>query len=279
MTHPEAKPLVSEIAAEVITASSAGRQVQPFSSRYADFTLAEAYAVAQHVRDIRIAQGETTIGRKIGFTNRTVWDRYGLSAPIWGYMYDSTVRDLSSVDAHVPLTGLTEPRIEPEIVLGIARSPEPGMSDEALLGCIAWVAHGIEIVQSIFPGWVFPPADAVAAQGVHVALLIGERHPRVPHQQHWSEMLSNFSVDLLRDGEVVTRGHGYDVLGGPIQALRFLVEELADRPASEPLRPEEIVTTGTLTQAMPAVSGETWATALDGIGIGGLRVRFGPAAC
>jgi 2-oxo-3-hexenedioate decarboxylase len=279
MTSPEAKPLVSEVAAEVITASSAGTQIQPFSSRYADFTFAEAYEVAQQVRDIRIANGETIVGRKIGFTNRAVWDSDGLSAPIWGYIYDSTVRDLSPVNACFPLTGLAEPRIEPEIVLGVAHAPDPDMSDEALLGCIEWVAHGFEIVQSIFPGWVFKPPDAVAAQGVHVALLIGERHPVFPHRQHWSEVLSKFRVDLLRDGEVMTHGQGHDVLGGPIQALRFLVRELARRPASEPLRPGEIVTTGTLTQAMPAVCGETWTTVLRGIDIGGLQVRFGMAAC
>jgi 2-keto-4-pentenoate hydratase len=72
----------------------------------------------------------------------------------------------------------------------------------------------------------------------------------------------------------MTHGHGYDVLGGPIPALRFLVQELAGRPASEPLRAGEIVTTGTLTQAMPAGPGETWTTVLNGIEIGGLEVRF-----
>jgi 2-keto-4-pentenoate hydratase len=73
--------------------------VQPFSSRYTDFTSADAYEIAQRVRDIRVASGETAIGRKIGFTNRTVWDTYGLSAPIWRYMFDSTVQDLSSPNA------------------------------------------------------------------------------------------------------------------------------------------------------------------------------------
>jgi 2-oxo-3-hexenedioate decarboxylase len=274
MTHPEPKPWVDDVAAEVLVASNGGRQVQPFSSVYADFTLADAYRVAQRVRDIRVANGETPIGRKIGFTNRAVWDSSGLSAPIWGYMYDSTVRDLSSVNARFTLAGLVEPRIEPEIVLRVANSPHPDMSDDALLGCIDWVAHGFEIVQSIFSGWAFEPPDAVAAQGVHVALLIGERHPISPNRQHWGEVLSSFKIELLRGREVMTSGHGHDVLGGPIQALRFLVQELARCPASAPLCPGEIVTTGTLTQAVPAAPGETWMTVLTGINLAGLQVRF-----
>jgi 2-oxo-3-hexenedioate decarboxylase len=274
MTHAEVKPWIGDVVAEVIAVGRAGGQVQPFSSRYTDFTFGDAYEIAQRVRDIRVASGETAIGRKIGFTNRTVWDSYGLSAPIWGYMYDSTVRDLSSLNARFKLAGLAEPRIEPEIVLQLASSPHPNMSDEALLRCIGWIAHGFEIVQSIFPGWAFKPPDAVAAQGVHVALLIGERHPISDGRKRLGEALSNFRIELLRDGEVMTHGHGYDVLGGPIQALRFLVQELARRPASEALRPGEIVTTGTLTQAMPAAPEETWATELTGIDVAGLQVRF-----
>jgi 2-oxo-3-hexenedioate decarboxylase len=274
MTHAGTKPWVGDVAAEVITASSAGRQVQPFSNRYADFSFAEAYEVAQRVQAIRVANGETVIGRKIGFTNRAVWDSYGLSAPIWGYMYDSTVRHLSPPSASFSLAGLAEPRIEPEIVLRLANSPHPDMGDDALLACVDWIALGFEIVQSIFPGWVFTPADAVAAQGVHAALLIGGHHPLSPDRRLWDDVLSNFKVELIRNGEVITSGHGRDVLGGPLQALRFLVEALAHRPASESLRSGEIVTTGTLTQALPVAPGETWTTVLTGIEIEGLQIRF-----
>ena len=62
--------------------------------------------------------------------------------------------------------------------------------------------------------------------------------------------------------------------GGPLKALRFLVNELVRYPACEPLRPGELVTTGTLTEAMPAVGGQTWSTRLTGIDVQGLRLRF-----
>ena len=93
------------------------------------------------------------VGRKIGFTNTTIWPLYGVSAPMWNFIYDSTVHDLEAVAGGFDLRGLAEPRIEPEIVLGLAAAPEAGMSEEALLGCVGWVAHGFEIVQSVYPGW------------------------------------------------------------------------------------------------------------------------------
>jgi len=89
------------------------------------------------------------------------------------YVYDRTLYDIA---APCPLAAFAEPKIEPEIMLGLSRAPSPGMHDAALLSCIAWVAHGFEIVQSIFPGWKFAPPDAVIVDGHHAALLIGPRN-------------------------------------------------------------------------------------------------------
>jgi len=41
-----------------------------------------------------------------------------------------------------------------------------------------------------------------------------------------------------------------------------------------PVQAGEIVTTGTLTKALPVSAGETWATVLDGIDLPGLSITF-----
>jgi 2-oxo-3-hexenedioate decarboxylase len=48
------------------------------------------------------------------------------------------------------LAPYAEPNIEPEIMFGFIAGPSRGMNDAALVSCVAWVAHGFEIVQSIF---------------------------------------------------------------------------------------------------------------------------------
>src|SRR5262244_4661762 len=138
--------------------------------RSAGLTLDESYRVLALLDRKRAAQGETRRGRKIGFTNRTIWAQYNVYAPIWGYVYDTTVHELGNI-ASLRLDGLAEPRIEPEIVFGLARPPSPDMDEGTLITCIDWVAHGFEIVQSIFPGWVFSAPDTVAGFGLHGALL------------------------------------------------------------------------------------------------------------
>ena len=215
------------------------------------------------------------VGRKIGFTNTTIWAEYGVGAPIWGYVYDTTLQDLDRVGAFDP-SALVEPRIEPEIAFGLARAPRPGMDERALLDCVGWVAHGFEIVQSLFPGWRFGAADTVAAFGLHGALLLG---PRVavaaPESDRWAERLGTFGITLLRDGAVADVGRAANVLGGgPLAALRHLVEGLAADQAGPPLAAGEIVTTGTLTKALPIAPRETWSTHLDGLDLPGVTLRL-----
>jgi 2-oxo-3-hexenedioate decarboxylase len=262
------------IAAEAFAALETGHQIPPFSARISAFDLDDAYRVTAAIRQMRETRGEMPVGRKIGFTNRTIWAEYNVYAPIWGYVYNRTVHNLAEIGNTFSLTGFAEPRIEPEIAFKLGLAPAPGMDETALLACVDWVGHAFEIVQSIFPGWKFSAADTVAAFGLHGALLIGPRHPIAAHAEDLSRTLSTFEIDLKRGGTVVDHGRAANVLGGPLSALRYLVDILARDQVNPPLATGEIVTTGTLTRALPVSAGETWTTELTGVALDGIRVRF-----
>jgi 2-oxo-3-hexenedioate decarboxylase len=262
------------ITAEALAALDTGHQISPFSARLSTFDFDDAYRVAAAIRQMREARGEIPVGRKIGFTNRTIWAEYNVYGPIWGYVYNRTVHNLAEIGDTFSLMGLAEPRIEPEIVFQLALAPAPGMDETALLACIDWVGHGFEIVQSIFPGWKFSAPDTVAAFGLHGALLIGPRHSIAAHAEDWSRTLSTFEIDLKRDGAVIDHGCAANVLGGPVSALRRLIDILARDQVNPPLAAGEIITTGTLTRALPVSAGETWTTKLTGVALDGICVRF-----
>jgi 2-oxo-3-hexenedioate decarboxylase len=264
---------IQSTAAEILALLGTGRQIAPFSARPAGLTLEDAYRVSAALNAMRKARGEKPQGRKIGFTNRTIWAEYGVYAPIWGYVYDTTVHELGA-DTVLPLAAFAEPRIEPEIVFGLAAAPAADMDDTALLSCLDWVAHGFEIVQSIYPQWKFAAADTVAANGVHGALLIGPRHALSSRAGEWQSVLKSFAIDLHCDGRLIDRGSAANVLDGPVSALRHLVGLLTRDPDHPPLAAGEIVTTGTLTRAMPVKPGETWSTSLQSIALDGITLRF-----
>ncbi|MBX9819159.1 2-keto-4-pentenoate hydratase [Afipia birgiae] len=264
----------TSIATEALSVLGQGRQIVPFSSRDPSFGLEEAYKVTPIVRQMREARGERVLGRKIGFTNSTIWAQYNVDGPIWGYMYDRTVRNLADIGGVASLTKLTDPRIEPEIVFGLSAAPDAAMDERELLSCIDWLALGYEVVQSIYPDWKFAASDTVAAFGLHGAMLIGERHRISGDSAAWLDQLSNFDVELGCNGEVVDRGHARNVLGGPLSALRHFVGVLAKDDLNPGLTAGEMVTTGTLTRALPVKPGETWTTTVSGIPLGSISVRF-----
>lgn len=232
--------------------------------------MAAARRIAARVRALREARGERVVGRKIGFSNRAIWPVYGVDGPMWNYVWNTTLHEAPSGEARIALAGMPEPRVEPEIVLHLARAPEPGMDEAALLGCIDRVAHGFEVVQSVFPGWKLTAPGAAAAFGLHGALVVGPWREIGADRAGWGARLADFSLTLRRDGTAVETGHASIVLGGPVSALRFLVETIGDGP--ERLRAGEIVTTGTLTDAQPLRPSEVWSTTLDGIDLPGLRL-------
>src|SRR6478735_1554479 len=102
------------LAEELIALSHSTRERPPFTDTYPDLTPGEGYDAAAALHRYRVANGWTPLGRKIGFTNRTIWPRYGVYEPIWGTVYDRTLSLAEDERAVVRLGGLMNPRIEPE---------------------------------------------------------------------------------------------------------------------------------------------------------------------
>jgi 2-oxo-3-hexenedioate decarboxylase len=88
------------------------------------------------------------------------------------------------------------------------------------------------------------------------------------------EQLASFTVTLSRGGRPAATGGGELVLGSPLNALGHLVKLLASLPDHPAIEAGEIVTTGTLTNAMPAVAGETWSTRFAGLEVPGMVLRL-----
>ena len=237
------------------------------------FSLADAYAVADLNRSRRIARGETPRGYKIGFTNRGIWARYGVFAPIWGPVWSSTLTLLDEARATLSLQGLVQPRIEPEIVFGFQRSPDAGMSEAELTACIEWVAHGVEVVHTHFEGWRFEAADTVADFALHGRLLVGPRVAASRFDDLGSE-LAALRVELSRDGTMVEAGDASIVLDGPLNALRLWLAEMCIESPTWRVEPGDVVTTGTITDAWPLAPGQRWQTRLSDTRLAGLLLRI-----
>ena len=70
------------------------------------------------------------------------------------------------------------------------------------------------------------------------------------------------------------KGHALNVLEGPLSTIRYAMGLLTRDPDNPPLAAGEIISTGTLTRALPVKAGESWTTRLKGIALQGTGIRF-----
>jgi 2-oxo-3-hexenedioate decarboxylase len=265
--------MLRAVSEELIELAASGRMAPPFSARHPKLDADMGYRAMRRLHQHRLAIGWKPLGRKIGFTNRGIWARYGVHEPIWGFVYDHTLIRAPDNRAEVVLEGLSQPRIEPEICFGLKAPPPRSHDPHAILAAIEWVAHAVEIVQTFHPDWKFALPDCTAANGLHGRLVLGAATPvsEIPDLQH---RLPAARVALRRNGMAVDEGTGANVLDSPLYALAHLVEVLAIQPEFDQLHAGEIVTTGTLTDAHPVEPGETWSTAFNGLPLPGLTIAF-----
>jgi 2-keto-4-pentenoate hydratase len=263
---------------QLLEARADSRLIPPLSSN-ATLSVADAYDIVKSTLDIRIAQGEVMSGRKIGFTNRKIWSRYGvtepISTPIWTPMFESTIRYTNDNRGIQSLRGALQPRIGPELVFKLGKTPSSNATIDELAECIEWMAHAFEIVICPFPNWKFEMVDSIAAFGLHGSLIIGE--PKVlssASRRNLGEVLANASLSLSCGDELRSAGFGSDVLGSPLHALWHLHQLLITQPQFTPLQAGEIITTGTWTDVCPIARGETWASAFSGVSLPGLTISF-----
>jgi 2-keto-4-pentenoate hydratase len=267
---------IAAIADVLLAAYDGSHEIAPITDGVPEFDGPRAYDVLHEIEQRRIMRGWQPVGRKIGFTNRTLWPRYGVYQPMWARTWHETVTHAPDGVATVSLARMVAPRIEPEVVFGLA-GPVP-VTDDArdVLRAVAWIAPGFEIVQSHFPAWKFQAADCTAAFGLHAALVVGTRVPVTAANRHaLADTLPIFELTLRQGETVVDRGVGAQVLDSPALALVYLARLLAGQPQSAPLAAGEIVTTGTVTDAWPVAAGQTWSSDYGTLALPGLRVTFG----
>jgi 2-keto-4-pentenoate hydratase len=265
---------IAEIAERLIECQDRATTLPSISATDSSFDVERAYEVLAAIVARRKAQGWWPVGRKIGFTNRTIWSRYGVDRPMWAPTWLHSVHFATEGRATLSLAEFVQPRIEPEVVFKLGAAP-PRPDAMTLLDSVEWLAAGFEIVQSHFPDWKFTAADCTAAFGLHGALVVGTPFAVTSaNRERLAETLRSFELTLSCDGREVERGNGRNVLDSPLNALAHLAQLLAAQPQFAPLGAGEVITTGTLTDAWPVRPGETWKSDYGLLGVPGVTLRF-----
>lgn len=224
--------------------------------------VALAYQTALQVRKLREARGEVPKGFKIGFTNRSIWERYQVFEPIWGTVWNTTLAFVNEAnECKVDVSKMCQPRLEPELVFLMRCTPPAILSLQSLYESIDWMASGFEVVQSHSENWKFKVADTITDSGLHAKLVVGKpvqlkEFAKNGNQLH--ALLSDMSLELLQSGISIEKGAASNVLNSPLNALVHFMKALRSCPGAPDVQAGDVITTGTWTDAWPLEKGQHW---------------------
>jgi len=185
-------------------------------------SLDQAYAIQEKFLATRLAQGERAVGYKVGCTSPAIRTQFGLSEPICGRLMFPQVYDDG---ASLAFDDYVDCALEPELVLHIGSDLDGSNLENARLReAIAAVSAGIEVHNFRF--WYGKPSsqELIASNGIHAALVVGRKYELLPEID-----LTEERTTLLVNGVEQATGVGAEIMGGPLESLRWLLTHLSRR--------------------------------------------------
>ncbi len=228
------------LAAELRDAEHQQRPVELFTTRFSDFSWTDARAVSRARDELRVEDGETPTGYKLGWTSAAMREALGIARPNWGRLWDSHL-----VTSRDDLARLRQAKIEPELVY-VAGADLDGLStiNEITSGAEGWQL-GLELVDPRFPDFNFDWLDNTADSSSTGGYVVGEM----------ASIADPSAVTVVfGDDHDHFHGAGTAAMGHPTEAVAWLLRSLAAEnealgldPTTPLLRPGDIVFTGGLT--------------------------------
>lgn len=219
--------------------------------------ISEAYQVQNQVCEKRISRGESVVGYKVGCTSHAIRSQLGLAEPIAARLFAPHV---TGERIAIDLTAYCHCAIEPEMVLMIGQDLcGTDLSDEELIQSISYVSPGIELHDYTF--WHEPPTaqELICSGGIHAGLIVGDTKASPCALTFGRE---NFFV--YQNNELVASSRADEIMGGPLESLRWLVNFLSSN--DEVLKKGMLVIPGSPTELISITCDSLVRIEIDNLG-------------
>jgi 2-oxo-hept-3-ene-1,7-dioate hydratase len=190
-----------------------------------DISLEDAECAKRKLgQQLKMALGEQ-VGYKAAFTNPALQERFGVSGPKWGYMYDRNMVDIIAI---LPADFGARPLYEADLIVEVndARLADAETPLEAL-SYLEGVVPFIELPDLMLDGQ-FSGANMIATNVAFRGGVLGMEIP-VVKTQVFLDALANMTVILTDEndgGKELGRAQGSALMGNPINAAMWLAREL-----------------------------------------------------
>lgn len=223
----------------------------PLSDHYPQMEITDSYAIQAR---LVASYPSLATGYKLGFTSAAMREQMGVNEPNFGVLLAETL-----TAGEINHRRFIHPLIEPEIAV-VTRSDLAGknVTLDEVVAAVASLHAAMEIVDSRFQDYRFKSVDNIADNSSAAGYCLGPAVDAV--KIAGPELLT---CRLFRNDEFIAEGVGADAMGGPYQALLWLVVKLAEQGQSLPAG--SVVLTGGLSRAQQSVPGDHFRVEFSGL--------------
>ena len=245
---------IRQLAAELHQSERQRVQVEHFSKRHPDMTIADGYAVSRAWVAMKIAEGRQVRGHKIGLTSRAMQISSQIDEPDYGTLLD----DMFFEPGDIPAERFIAPRVEVELAFILKRRLQGAqVSVEDVLEATDYVQPAIEIIDARIEQFdrhskaMRKVYDTISDNAANAGIILGGR--KVPPRE---VDLPWVGAILRQNGVVEETGLAAGVQGHPAVGIAWLAHKLA--PWGEGLEAGEVVLAGSFTRPAIAKKGDVF---------------------
>ena len=211
---------------------------------------------AKFIRMLSFQLGEP-VGYKAGLTNPAVQKRFNHDAPVWGALYGPMLLQDGAV---VPVNFGARALFEADMLVRVSSANVNRAGTPAeVLAAIDQVIPFIELPDLVVQAPTQLNGAAISAINVGARLgVMGKPQPVPASASERTLMLEDLRVMtavVSVDGAEVDRGKGSDVLDHPLNAVVWLVKDLARFGIA--LKPGDLISLGSFSRLLPPKAGST----------------------
>ncbi|RTE65502.1 2-oxopent-4-enoate hydratase [Amphritea opalescens] len=248
---------------ELYEAMTQRHTLRPFTERFTDITIEDAYAISLRMIERRVAAGEKIIGKKIGLTSKAVQNMLKVGQPDFGFLTDAMAY---SEGQEMPISEkLMQPKAEGEIAFILKKDLlGPGITNADVLAATDCVLPCFEVVDSRIENWNIKIQDTVADNASCGLFILGDKavDPRKVD-------LSTCGMVVEKNGSIISTGAGAAALGSPVNCVTWLANTLGH--FGIPLKAGEVILSGSLVPLEPVQAGDFMSVSIGGIGSASVR--------
>ncbi len=228
-------------------------QISAVTNQYPSMTISDAYEIQTAWIDLKLNEGRSIVGHKIGLTSKVMQRLFGIDEPDFGILLDDMVFDNN---AHIETDRFSDAHIEVELAFYLKKELSgASLTIDQVLDATEYIVPSLELIAArsfrVDPdtGYKRTVKDTISDNAANGGIILGDIHTHPADiDMRWISAL------LYKNGVIEESGVAAAVLDHPANGIIWLAKRYAEY--GRKLLPGQIILSGSFTSAIKVEKGD-----------------------